>query len=172
MKRSGPQEERARRAWLKEQGLGGAQAWFVAERSMGKSAHAFDDTPEGYLTLAPQYVDRQYAGRKAALRPLYEALLDLAFALGPDVKACPCETIVPLYRQRVFAQIKPATLSRVDLLLALGDPRKVQDPEGRLLDTGGFAKKDRLTHRLEVKALPDLDASLKKWLKAAYEADA
>ena len=34
---SGLPEEKARRAWLKEQGLGGTQAGFVAERSMGQS---------------------------------------------------------------------------------------------------------------------------------------
>lgn len=148
---------RSRVTWLKAQRLGGTQAGLVAQRSMGGTTHAFDDTPEGYLKLAPQYVDRQYAGKKAALRPLYDALLELALTLGRDVKACPCETIVPLFRNHVFAQIKPATLTRIDLGLALGDPRSLKDPAGCLLDTGGFNKKDRLTHRIEVKfSLPAL----------------
>lgn len=172
LRRADPGNEAARRAWLKAAGLGGAQARFVAERSLGGSAHAFDDTPEGYLRNAPGYVDRQYAGRKAALRPLYEALLARGLALGPDVKACPCETVVPFYRQHVFAQIKAATLGRLDLALALGDPAGRRDPSGRLLDTGGFAKRDRLTHRLEVRSLGDLDATLDRWLRTAYEADA
>jgi hypothetical protein len=172
VKRSAPADEKARRAWLKDQGLGGTQAGFVAERSMGQSAHAFDDTPEGYLAQAPTYVDQQYSGKKAGLRPLFEALLALGRELGPDVKACPCETIVPLYRHHVFAQIKPTTLTRVDLALALGDPAAIRDPKGRLVDTGGFARKDRLTHRIEVTSLKDLDAGLKAWLKQAYEKDA
>ena len=172
LKGSGLPEEKARRAWLKEQGLGGTQSSFVAERSMGQSAHAFDDTPEGYLAMAPKYVDQQYSGKKAPLRPLFEALLALARELGPEVKACPCETIVPLYRNHVFAQIRPATLGRVDLGLALGDPAAVKDPKGRLVDTGGFAKKDRLTHRIEVTSLKDIDAGLKAWLQRAYEKDA
>ena len=29
-----------------------------------RSAHAFDDTPEGYLAMAPTYVDRQYQGAR------------------------------------------------------------------------------------------------------------
>ena len=172
VKRSGPADGKGRRIWLKEQGLGGSQAMFVAERSLGASAHAFDDTPEGYLATAPKYVDQQYGGKKAALRPLFEALADLARALGPDVKVCPCATIVPLYRNHVFAQIRSATQARVDLGLALGDPAAVKDPNGRLIDTGGFAKKDRITHRIEVSAPQDLDADLKAWLRRAYELDA
>ena len=170
-KASGP-DEQTRREWLKAQGLGASQARFVAERSLGQSAHAFDDTPEGYLTMAPTYVDQQYAGKKGALRPIFEALLALARSLGPEVKACPCETLVPLYRHHVFAQIKPTTLTRVDLGLALGNPAAVKDPKGRLVDTGGFAKKDRITHRIEVKALDEVDGGLKAWLKRAYEGDA
>lgn len=168
----GPEDEKSRRTWLKEQGLGGSQAWFVAERSMGSSAHAFDDTPEGYLELAPRYVDLQYSAKKTSLRTLYDALLDLALALGKDVKACPCETIVPFYRTRVFAQLKPTTLTRIDLGLALGDPRSIQDPTGRLIDTGGFQKRDRLTHRIEVKTSTDIDSVLERWLRLAYERDA
>lgn len=166
----GPSDEKGRRAWLKHQGLGGAQAMFVAERSLGASAHAFDDTPEGYLAAAQGYVETQYAGKKAALRPCFEALVALARRLGPDVRLSPCETIVPIYRNHVIAQIKPFA-SRLDLGLALGDPAALKDPRGRLVDTGGFAKKDRITVRLEVRGEGDLDADLEGWLKRAYDRD-
>lgn len=168
----GPKDAKARVAWLKAQGLGGTQAGVVAQRSLDDAGHAFDDTPEGYLAMAPRYVEQQYAGKKATLRPLYDALLELALGLGKDIKACPCETIVPLYRNHVFAQLKATTLTRLDLGLALGDPANLKDPSGRLLDTGGFAKKDRLTHRIEVKVPADLDAMLERWLRTAYERDA
>lgn len=171
LKAQGPKDPKARAAWLKQQGLGGTQAGFVAERSKGASGHAFDDTPEGYLALAPGYVERQYTAKKAHLRPLYDTLLELALALGEDVKACPCETIVPLYRHHVFAQLKPTTLSRIDVGLALGDPAAVKEPSGRLIDTGGFQKKDRLTHRIEVKSAADIDGFLKDWLRKAYARD-
>ena len=42
----------------------------------------------------------------------------------------------------------------------------------RLIDTGGFAKKDRITHRIEITSLSDIDDDVKKWLKTAYELDA
>lgn len=165
----GPTDEKARRLWFKEQGLGTNQAWFAAERSMGRIAHAFDDTPEGYLAAAPGFVDGQYGGKKAALRPLFEQIVALARSLGPDVKVCPCETIVPFYRNHVFAEVKPL-VSRLDLGLALGDPATVKAPDGQLKDTGGFQKKDRITHRIEITAEAGLPFAL-PWLQRAYARD-
>jgi hypothetical protein len=125
------------------------------------------ETPEEYLANAARYVESMFSGPKAALLPLYEQLLDLGFSLGADVKACPCQTIVPLYRKHVFAQIKPATRTRIDLGFALG-PRKA---EGRLVDTGGYAKKDRITHRIPISSAADIDHEVKRWLRLAYEED-
>ncbi|GLH73977.1 hypothetical protein GETHLI_24790 [Geothrix limicola] len=166
----GPAEPKPLVAWLKTQGLGTNQASFVAQRAGAAPGHAFDDTPEGYLAAAPGYVDAQYGGRKAALRPLFERLTDLARSLGEDVRVCPCETIVPFYRHHVFAEVKPFA-SRLDLGLALGDPASVKDADARLKDTGGFAKKDRITHKMEITSEADL-AFASAWLKRAYERDA
>ncbi len=84
------------------------------------------------------------------------------------MKACPCTTIVPLYRNHVFAQLKPTTRTRLDLGLALGDTKA----KGRLIDTGGFAKKDRITHRIAIERIEDIDAEVKRWLTTAYDRDA
>jgi hypothetical protein len=108
-----------------------------------------------------------YSGAKASLRLIYDELLALGRSLGEDVKVCPCQTMVPLYRKHVFAQIKPTTRTRIDLGLALRDTRT----PSRLIDTGGFAKKDRITHRIEITSLKDIDAEVKKWLKTAYAMD-
>jgi predicted transport protein len=162
-------DARAIQAWLKARGLGGTQASLVTQRAAAAPGHAFDDTPEGYLAAAPRYVAAQYGGKKAALRPLFEQIVTLVRSLGPDVKVCPCETIVPFYRNHVFAEVKPL-VSRLDLGLALGDPARVQDPGGRLKDMGGFAKKDRITHKVEMTAEADLEVVL-PWLKLAYERD-
>lgn len=159
-------------AWLKARGLGGTQAGLVAQRALAEPGHAFDDTPEGYLAAASGYVDAQYAGRKAALRPVFDAVLAWARKELEGVKVCPCETLVPLYRAHVIAQLKPSTQTRVDLGLALGDPAALADPTGRLVDTGGFAKKDRITVRLELRAPADFDAEAQDWLRRAWEWDA
>ncbi|HUL14698.1 MAG TPA: DUF5655 domain-containing protein [Terriglobales bacterium] len=166
---AGPKGEKERRDWLKQKHkLGTNSAWWLAARAQGKDTE--EDTPEKYLAIAPKYVEEQYAGKKAALRPAYEKLLKMAKSLGRDVKACPCRTIVPLYREHVFAQLKPATSTRIDLGLALAKH------EGRLpkriIDTGGLAKKDRITHRIEISSDGDIDEDVKKWLKIAYDLDA
>jgi len=165
--KKGPKDEAGRGDWLKkEHCLGTNAAWWIAERSFGKGLEAGD--PAFYLKAAEADVEAMFTGKRAALRPLYDALLKLGLAAGKDVKACPCKTIVPLYRKHVFAEIKPATHTRIDFGLALGDTKKTPK---KLIDTGGFAKKDRITHRFEITALGDIDAELKRWLKTAYDRD-
>ena len=167
IKKEGPPTEEARRAWLKEQHkLGTNSAWWLAERSVGKGEETAD--PDAYLKAAETYVKEMYAGKKEHLRPIYQALLKLGLSTGKDVKACPCQTIVPLYRNHVFAQIKPTTQTRIDFGLALGDTKKTPK---RLIDTGGSAKKDRITHRFEITSLQDIDDEVKRWLRTAYERD-
>jgi hypothetical protein len=162
----GPETERERRAWLKaKHGLGTNASWWISQRAEGRGAE--DGDPEAYLRAAKGYVEAMFEGKKAGLKPLYEKLLELARGLGSDVKVCPCKTIIPLYRQHVFAEIKPATSNRLDLGLALGDLKA----SGRLVETGGFEKKDRITHRIPITSLSEIDAEVKKWLKHAYDLD-
>ena len=127
-----------------------------------------DGDPDVYLESAERYVEEMFAGGKAKLRPLYDALLKLGLKIGKEAKACPCKTIVPLYRKHVFAQIKPTTQTRIDMGFALGDVK----PTGRLVDTGGFAKKDRITHQIPISSMDDIDDEVKHWLKVAYDRDA
>ncbi len=164
---SGLASETERLDWLKrKQGLGHNSAWWIARRSAGKREE-FDD-PDAYLKAAEGYVENMFSGKKEGLRPIYDKLLRLGLSLAKDVKACPCETMVPLYRHHVFAQIKPSTQTRIDLGFALG-PLKA---EGRLIDTGGFAKKDRITHRIPISSLPEIDHEVTRWLRRAYDKDA
>jgi len=165
VKKEGPATEKERRAWLKaEHGLGMNYAWWIAEHSVGKGD---DGNPETYLRQAEEFVESMFSGPKGSLRPIYDELLKLGRSLGADVKVCPCKTIVPLYRKHVFAQIKPTTRTRIDLGLALKDTKVPK----RLIDTGGLAKKDRITHRIEITSVKGIDAEVKKWLKIAYEMD-
>jgi uncharacterized protein DUF5655/uncharacterized protein DUF4287 len=169
LKKQGPKDYAARRAWLKSKhNLGTNSAWWIAERAEGKGGE--EDSPEKYLATAAKYVEDQYSNKKSALRPIYDELLSLCKSLGSDVKACPCKTMVPLYRNHVFAQIKPTTHTRVDFGLCF-TTYKGKLPK-RMIDTGGLAKKDRITHRFELISPAQIDAELKKWLEAAYHLDA
>lgn len=169
IKKAGPKTEEGRRDWLKaEHKLGTNTASWLAERSVGKGE---EETPEGYRKVAPKYVDAMYE-KKSDLRPLHDAMVAAGRELR-GVKICPCQTIVPMFREHVIAQIKPSTKTRIDFGLALGKMVKEgKSMPPRLIDTGGFEKKDRITHRIEVKSLADIDADLKKWLRTAWQLDA
>ena len=161
----GPPGEAARREWLKKtHKLGTNYAGWFAQRAEGKGEHGAPDT---YLEMAERYVEQMFNGPKAPLRPLYDTLLTLGLSIGHDVKACPCKTIVPLYRRHVFAQIKPTTRTRIDLGLALGATKA----PSRAIATGGLAKGDRITHRIEIIAPKDIDCEVARWLKKAYALD-
>lgn len=170
IRKEGPKDEKACRDWLaKKHDLGTNTVWWLAERAHAKDPAAMaEEDPAVYLKMAAKYVDDMYAGPKAVLRPIHDALIKLGRSLGKDLKICPCKTIVPFFRRHVIAQIKPATRTRIDFGLALGDLKATS----RLIDTGGYAKKDRITHRIALTSLDEIDGEVKKWLKAAYDRDA
>jgi hypothetical protein len=58
-------------------------------------------------------------------------------------------------------------MKRIDIGFALGDMKA----KGRLIDIGGFAKKDRITHRIPLESVNDIDDEVKQWLKVAYDRD-
>jgi len=128
---------------------------------------SWDGDPQVYLKQAAVYVEGMFGGAKAGLQPIFEAVVAEVRKLWKDVKVCPCKTIVPFYRNRVFAQVKPATRTRVELAFALGEvPFK-----GRLKANPRADEKDRLKHLIELTAVKDVDATVLKWLKTAYAAD-
>ena len=172
IRKEGPADMKERRTWLKEEhALGTNTAWWLAERAEGTGEMGLaEEDPETYLQMAGQYVEDMFASGKAGLRPIYDKLLTAALGLADDVKACPCKTIVPLYRNHVFAQLKPTTRTRLDLGLALAKAEGKMP--ARLIDTGGLAKKDRITHRIALGSVDEIDDEVIRWLKTAYDLDA
>ena len=169
VKADGPKDFVLCRDWLKSKhNLGTNSAWWIAERAEGKGGE--EDCPEEYLATAVKYVEAQYSGKKTLLRPIYEQLVKQGRSLGKDVKVCPCKTMVPFYRTHVFAQIKPTTNTRIDFGLCF-TAYKGRLPK-RLVDTGGLAKKDRITHRIELTSAGQIDTDLIMWLNLAYSLDA
>jgi hypothetical protein len=105
-------------------------------------------------------VEAQYAGDKAALRPMYEQILKTVRTFGTDVEVAPKKTCVSLRRSKQFAQIQAATKTRLDVGLNL----KGVPAEGRLEPSTGMC-----THRVRVESAKDVDGRLIDWLKQAYE---
>jgi Domain of unknown function (DUF5655)/Domain of unknown function (DUF4287) len=165
--REGPSGEKERAAWLKKtHGLGTNYSSWIAGRSADKS-DAFENADQ-YLKHAEDFVEKMYAGPKEHLRSIYDEVLTYAKTLGRDIGISPCQTMVPIYRNHVIAQIKPTTRTRIDLGLALRDTKTPK----RLIDTGGFAKRDRITRRIEISSADDFDDEAKRWMRVAYEMDA
>lgn len=164
---SGIEARQDRIAYLKdEHNLGTNTAWHIVQYAEDKAT--WDGDAEVYLEQAVQYVEDQYAGPKASLRPIFDRLVAEARKLGKDVKICPCKTIVPFYRERVFAEVKPAARTRVELSFAL-----VGVPFGGLLKPNPRANdKDRLKHQIHLATPADVTAEALKWLKIAYDQDA
>jgi hypothetical protein len=167
VKSQGPKSTEDRATWLEQQHrLGTNFAWWVADRADGKGLE--EDNPELYLQKAEQYVEQLFPRADPTLRPVYDALLSLGIGIGPDAKACPARTAVELYRNHLFAQIKPASAVRIDIGFALRGTKL----KGRLSETGGSARGERITHRIGIGSLDDIDTEVKHWMKVAYEGDA
>lgn len=107
-------------------------------------------------------IDEQYAGPKVELKPVYEALVKTAKALGKDVEIAPKKTYVSLRRNKQFALIQPSTKTRVDLGINLKD----EPAKGRLEKSGSFNA--MVSHRVRLEKPADVDKDVKAWLKKAY----
>ena len=110
----------------------------------------------------PDPADAFYAGAKAGLRPLHDALLGQIRALG-DLDIAPKKGYLSLRRRKQFAMIQPSTTSRIDLGLILP---ATTPSAGRLESAAKF--NPLFTHRVRITAATDLDNELRGWLATAY----
>jgi Domain of unknown function (DUF4287)/Domain of unknown function (DUF5655) len=130
-----------------EHGLGHGYANLVVHRAAG----AADDP-----------VAAQYAGPKAGLREIYDAILAAARGFG-EVEVAPKKSYVSLRRAKQFALVQPSTASRLDLGINL----RGVEPEGRLEASGSF--NSMVTHRVRLTSAAELDAEVVGWLRRAWE---
>ena len=105
----------------------------------------------------------QYTGPKAALFPIYKAVLAAAQACGPEVEIAPKKTYVSLRRSKQFAIVQASTRTRVDLGLNL----KGENPPERL--EGGNVFGGMCTHRIKLAGPEEVDDQVREWLKKAYD---
>jgi hypothetical protein len=119
-----------------------------------------DDQP----ATGDDLVAAQYAGAKAGLRPVYEALVTAVSQFGPDVEFTPKKAYVSLRRKKQFGLIQPSTASRVDVGINLKDT----PPTERLEPSGSF--NSMVSHRVRLSGVEDVNAELLGWLRQAYDA--
>jgi hypothetical protein len=108
-------------------------------------------------------VAQQYAGAKAALRPIYDKLVSEINKFGSDVELAPKKAYVSVRRSKQFAILQPSTATRFDVGINL----KGTPPAGRLEASGSFNA--MVTHRVRMESAKDVDKELISWLKKAYE---
>lgn len=143
--------------WLKgEHGLGHGHANLVAHKTLGSDAGSIDDEV---------LVEAMFAGPKAAVRPIYDAVMALVDRLGA-VELAPKKGYVSLRRAKQFGLVQPSTATRVDLGLTL----KGVPPEGRLEAAGSWNA--MVTHRLRLTEIGQVDDAAAAWLRQAWEAAA
>ncbi len=135
-------------------GIGHGYANTIAHKALSGDSPADGDA----------LIDAQYAGPKAALRPIYEALISQLKKLGKDVEVSPKKTYVSMRRSKQFALIQPSTSTRIDVGINL----KGTPADKRLEESGSFNA--MVSHRVRLETAADVDAELLAWLKKAYEA--
>lgn len=156
--RQGPGVEKALVAWLKEKGLGTVQATMVAHEVLGGYMKEHQE-PSGLL-------EGNFAGERAALRPVYDALEKAARKLGEDFDVYPCKTYITLKRSRQIGIVKVAK-GRLELGLILPGV----EASGRLEKATRSLGNDRVTHKVALASKKDVDAEALGYLQQAYALD-
>ena len=153
-----PLDQTAVRNWLRrEHGVPQNSQWAIADAAAREAGWVRPTVSE--------YVDRQYAGPKAALRPIYDALASVIGQLGGDVTVEGRSTYTPFVRGRQFAAIAAAASDRVDLGLRFCDP-----PQAPRLQPGGGP--GQATHKVSLRDVSEVDAEIVQLLRAAYAQNA
>lgn len=154
---SGLDKHGALRDLLKrEHGLGHGDANLVV--------HLFlqDRAPTPPADAATDVLAGIYTGPKAALRPIHEAVMAVATALGP-FEVAPKKTYISLRRAKQFAMVGPATKTQVEVgfnaKTLAGSERLVAVPPGGMC--AFTVRLDRVT---------DVDAEFADWMRRAFEA--
>jgi predicted transport protein len=144
-------------AWLKrEHGLTHGYANLVAHGALQSDARA-------RLAAGDDLVGQMLAGDKAALRPIFDALLQAVLGFGADVEQAPKKGYLSLRRKTQFATLHPSTRTRFDVGLKL----KGVPPKGRLEAAGSWNA--MVTHRVRLESPTEVNQELIGWLRQAYD---
>jgi predicted transport protein len=150
-----PLDQNAVRRWLRaEHGVPQNSQWAIADAAARAAGWERPSVRE--------YIDSQYTGAKAGLRPIYDALAAAIGELGDDVTVEGRGSYTPFVRGRQFAAVAPAAKDRVDLGLRFTEP----PPGPRLVPAKGLAQ---ATHKIALRSVADVDDEVRGLLRLAYE---
>ena len=149
-----PLNQKAVRNWLKDQGVLQNSQWAIADAA-ARAAGWERPSVEGYI-------NSQYQGEKAALRPIFDALREIVEGLGEDVTAEGRGGYTPFVRKRQFIAVQASTKTRIDLGL-----RFKQAPDSALLSTTSLPGQS--THKLGLSSVDEITDEVKDLVRLAYE---
>ncbi len=137
-------------------------SWLKSERGLTHGfangiAQAFRDRDTS--AQPADLVAEQYSGAKAALRPIYDRLVEVATSFGDDVEVAPKKSSVSLRRSKQFALVEVPSAKRIQLGIQL----KGEPTTDRLLTGNAMC-----SHKVSVTSLDDVDDELLGWLREAY----
>ena len=106
-------------------------------------------------------LDEIYVGKKADLRPLHDAIMQIINGLG-DFEIAAKKGYVSLRRKKQFAMIGPATSEAIEMGLNIKeniqtDRLKVQPPNSMC------------QYKMRLSQISELDNEVKNWLKIAFD---
>ena len=97
---------------------------------------------------------------KAALKPIYDRLIEVSQSFGDDVEIVPKKTNVSLRRSKQFGSIVAASQKRIELEIQLpGEPES-----DRLKVSKGMC-----SHKVSLMSVDEIDAELIDYLRRAWE---
>ena len=106
-------------------------------------------------------LDEIYAGAKAPLRPIHDALMAAITPFGP-FEIAPKKGYVSLRGKKQFAMIGPATNSRVEVGLNMKDVKGTARLEAQ--KPGGMCQ-----YKVKLTSAGEVDKQLIAWIRAAYD---
>ncbi len=149
-----PLDQNEVRRWLKaKHGLLQNSRWAIADAA-ARAAGWCEPTVE-------EYIDAQYAGAKATLRPIFDRLRRVIESLGDDVTIEGRSTYIPFVRRRQFVAVAAATRTRVDVGLRFTDA-----PSSRLL--AAATTPGQASHRISLSSPAEITAAVEGLLRTAY----
>jgi hypothetical protein len=155
--------EREQREWLRRAyGLGVTSAMHIAAAAQGYGADEREDA--AYLENADLWARALFSGRNQKFRPVFEELVRIVRRLGPDVRVCPVQTHIPVFRKGIFASIAPETKARLGLTLKITADHKPKTLSFKRLERKGMTI-------VYITDLKQADADLYRLLEIAYQQD-
>jgi predicted transport protein len=135
--------------------LGHVQATIVAKHSSSKAAGDYIDETA--------LIDRQFLGKNAHLRDIFDALQAAMHKMGLEYRLKPCKTYLPFYHKTQFLVLKAK-----NGILWLGLPVPSEAPKSELYKPTGLGMPEKMSLIIPLSSVVEITAMVLKDIEKAY----